>query len=267
MGVPTYRKGFFCSDSSLKYPYKEDTISDMWLIIACVPLPIFLMFFTELITSSTTNKHNNLYDENVKKKIPIWMRNTTNLISSFLFGGISTVILSETIKLSTGNLRPHFWDVCRPNVSCPAITNMNEDVYLSEYNCLGDSGDLERKARHSFPSGQASISSFVTVFLCFYSHVRLKNAPSHFRGLCQMSLISVCLGAGVTRINDHMHHSIDVYAGLLLGSVVSLFVIFSLNPLPQETSIGKGHGQISTRTRGNFVLPHPRHFPKYWPEQ
>lgn len=31
-GIPPFRRGFFCDDNSIKYPYVEDTISDAVLM-------------------------------------------------------------------------------------------------------------------------------------------------------------------------------------------------------------------------------------------
>jgi phosphatidate phosphatase len=68
-------------------------------------------------------------------------------------------MLYQLVKFSCGRLRPHFFDICRPNVSCKAGT------YVDDYTCTGQDERLIRDAHLSFYSGHASTAFYYATFL------------------------------------------------------------------------------------------------------
>lgn len=68
-------------------------------------------------------------------------------------------ILYQLVKFSCGRLRPHFFDVCRPNVECTTGS------YVASYVCTGTDSKLIKDAHLSFYSGHASTAFFYATFL------------------------------------------------------------------------------------------------------
>jgi phosphatidate phosphatase len=95
---------------------------------------------------------------------------------TFLFGLCSTVFLTELGKISSGVLRPNFIDLCRPNVTCGGSGDITQHAHDS-YVCQGHP-DAESDGRKSFPSGHASVVSFVAVFAAVYLQQRPSRSSS-----------------------------------------------------------------------------------------
>lgn len=78
------------------------------------------------------------------------------------FGLLLTFALTQTTKLAVGRLRPHFIDVCKPNITLTSCSNPY--VYILNYECQGGTERLVKEARLSFFSGHSALSMDVAVF-------------------------------------------------------------------------------------------------------
>ena len=56
-----------------------------------------------------------------------------------MIGCLMTLFLTDIAKSTVGRLRPHFLDLCNPNVSC---TSENAHVYIENYVCQATSHPL-----------------------------------------------------------------------------------------------------------------------------
>ena len=123
----------------------------------------------------------------------------------FLWGVGVGHLVCYVLKSSFGHLRPNFWAVCRPNVTCSDPLIYQEDytctvrkqtncLYNSKhangtrnkitsrglhdkciYLCLqGADSRLEARSRQAFPSGHATFAGFSAVFLVVYLQDRLR---------------------------------------------------------------------------------------------
>eukprot|EP00002_Diphylleia_rotans_P018155 TRINITY_DN3523_c0_g1_i4.p1 TRINITY_DN3523_c0_g1~~TRINITY_DN3523_c0_g1_i4.p1 ORF type:complete len:259 (-),score=46.41 TRINITY_DN3523_c0_g1_i4:401-1177(-) len=125
-----------------------------------------------------------------------------------------TAIITNTIKIATGRLRPDFLDRCQ------------WDAQLME--CTGNADDV-RGGRKSFPSGHASYSftgcTYLTIVFLHelqpYAQSNISRAPFTRLFLSIWPLIVAALVA-VSRVTDNRHHPGDVIVGSILGVVVAV---------------------------------------------
>ncbi|KAF4524298.1 hypothetical protein B566_EDAN005354 [Ephemera danica] len=94
-----FKRGFFCNDESLGHPYHESTVP-------------FLAI--ELIGYGATS---------------------VIVIGLLYFGCICTKLTTNIGKNVIGSLRPHFMDICKPNIDCTLAENLHR--YIEDFECLG----------------------------------------------------------------------------------------------------------------------------------
>ncbi|XP_039766271.1 phospholipid phosphatase 3 isoform X2 [Ornithorhynchus anatinus] len=188
---PTHR-GFYCNDSSIRYPLKRvETVSDTVLI----SVGILISALSE--------------------------------VGAFLFGCTVGQSLTSIAKLTVGRLRPHFLAVCQPD---PAQLDCSRG-YVLDYVCTGRPSEV-REARKSFYSGHASFAMYSMLYLVFYLQARFTwHGARLLRPLVQFILILMALYTGLTRVSDYRHHPSDVAAGLLQGALVAYWVAFHISSM------------------------------------
>ena len=137
--VPATRRGFFCDDQSIRYPYAGSTISSWLLIVLFLVIPVIGVVLTELC-----------YAKSGAIKLMF-------VLGHFVMTCFMTGILTDVIKCLVGRLRPHFIAICTPDV----LVNMTCDSematkYITDYECLNEMGlpnTILIDAHKSFPSG------------------------------------------------------------------------------------------------------------------
>ncbi|KAK3584932.1 hypothetical protein CHS0354_021813 [Potamilus streckersoni] len=218
-GYP-YQAGFFCDDTSLKYPYKPSTISDVLIFGMAFGITTISLLSVEIL---------NRLEKKTKNKRCLSADTLICLkgFGIFLFGFAIAQLFNEVLKNAVGRLRPNFFDVCRPNfflIDC-------SHGYITNYTCTNTehSGTIMRNSRQSFPSGHAVFSMFTAMYLTLYIQIRLNITYSRIlKPTLQAVLMLLSLLCSASRITDHMHHSSDVIAGLILGFIVACAVFYSL---------------------------------------
>jgi diacylglycerol diphosphate phosphatase/phosphatidate phosphatase len=161
--------------------------------------------------------------------------------SCVFFSGLGlTILLTNSVKLYVGYLRPIFYDICEPDEAYEECT----------------SGE-DREARLSFPSGHASFSFCGLVLLSLYlersfgiTKVRVwkhdestgQIVLSHTSHPGLRRIISIVCYAPVllagfiaaSRVADNKHFPADVVGGSILGSSVAMLVhgIWCVNNTP-----------------------------------
>ncbi|KAL3868361.1 hypothetical protein ACJMK2_041175 [Sinanodonta woodiana] len=219
MGSP-YEAGFFCDDTSLKYPDKPSMISDALLTGVAFGLTTTALLMVEVM---------NRLERKYKKSRCLSGDPFICLkgFGIFLFGFVITQLFTEVLKNTLGRLRPTFIDVCRPDFS---RINCSQG-YITNYTCTNKE-NLTNKLRtihQSFPSGHAAFAMFTTMYLVLYIQKRLHITYSHIlKPTVQAALFLLSLVCGITRITDHKHHPSDVVAGLIIGSIVACAIFHSL---------------------------------------
>lgn len=218
--VPPMRRGFYCNDSSIRYPLQRaETVSDTVLIsvgilITSVSIALGESYRIHSLHLGSRSFIPNPYVAVLYKEI-----------GAFLFGCTVGQSLTNMAKITVGRLRPHFLAVCRPDL---ALLNCSRG-YVEEYACTAGPSQ-EKEARKSFYSGHASFAMYSMTYLVFYLQARLTwRGARLLRPLLQFVLLLLALYTGLTRISDYWHHPSDVAVGFLQGALIAYWVAFHIS--------------------------------------
>lgn len=232
--------------------FNGDTISNTWLFLLSFLFPLLFQLF--LVTQC--QKFGRLDG----------MHRTVCVYS--LAHGLNDIV-TETIKVFCGYLRPSFYQLCEP-----------DDNYAY---CTGSDAEDSRK---SFPSGHASASFCGLTLLALFLHqqfgirsirkvqqtvihagqgnrvARCQTAytkpPLLYRAISVVALLpmTVALFVASSRVHDNKHFPADVTAGSVLGASIAVYVnalwfddSFDYTMTLEETStytrVGVGEGEAS----------------------
>ncbi|XP_020507174.2 phospholipid phosphatase 1 isoform X2 [Labrus bergylta] len=242
-----YRRGFFCNDDSIKYPYKEDTISHQLLGGVMIPVTILTMVIGECLL---------VYLKRIKSKSSFgsYLSSVYKAVGTFLFGAAMSQSLTDIAKYSIGRLRPHFLDVCKPDWT---KINCSSGAYIEDFTCTGDA-TMVNEGRLSFYSGHSSFSMYCMLFLALYLQARLRADWARLlRPTIQFFLIAATVYTGLSRVSDYKHHWSDVLAGLLQGALMALLVVFFVSDFFKPRAVPREEADIphttlqETPTNGN----------------
>lgn len=207
--VEPFKRGFFCNDQSLMYPYKDSTVG-MSLGVVGFGLPIVVILINELLQWKLTEND----DRKIKlfnHEFPFWLAKAYSHVGVFLFGILATELVTDIGKHSIGRLRPHFMDLCQPimhdGTNCTDTRNLNR--YIEDYTCtnLKISERRLEEMRLSFPSGHASLSMFSMTFTALYLQHRMNwNGSKLLMPFLQFILIIMAWLSALSRICDNKHH-------------------------------------------------------------
>nr|XP_056704307.1 phospholipid phosphatase 1 isoform X2 [Euleptes europaea] len=210
-----YTRGVFCSDESIKYPYKEDTISYQLLAGIIVPLDIIVIIIGEALSVYYNHLHSNSFVRNN------YIATIYKAIGTFIFGAAVSQSLTDIAKYSIGRLRPHFVAICNPDwrqINCSS-------GYIENFHCLGDKVKVN-EGRLSFYSGHSSFSMYCMLFLALYLQARMRGDWARLlRPTVQFGLIASSIYVGLSRVSDYKHHWSDVLTGLIQGAVVAVLIV------------------------------------------
>ncbi|KAG1930272.1 phospholipid phosphatase 1 [Pimephales promelas] len=213
-----FKRGFFCSDDTIKYPFKEDTISYQLLMGIAIPFALLLIIFGECSSVYLRSRASLSYE---------YIVCVYKAVGSFVFGAALSQSLTDIAKYTIGRLRPHFLTVCKPHWSLIDCTS----GYIENFTCTGDPR-LTNEGRLSFYSGHSSFSMYCMLFLALYLQSRLMARWARLvRPTLQISFIAASLYVGLSRVSDYKHHWSDVLTGLVQGAAVALFTVFFVSDL------------------------------------
>nr|XP_009928743.1 PREDICTED: lipid phosphate phosphohydrolase 1-like [Haliaeetus albicilla] len=127
-----FQRGVFCSDESIQYPYKEDTISYKLLAGIIIPFSVIVMILGETLSVFYNHLHSNSFVRNN------YIATIYKAIGTFIFGAAASQSLTDIAKYSIGRLRPHFLAVCQPD-----WTRINCSLgYIENFSCQGDKAKI-----------------------------------------------------------------------------------------------------------------------------
>ncbi|XP_061556229.1 phosphatidic acid phosphatase type 2D isoform X3 [Phycodurus eques] len=155
--VTPYRRGFFCGDSSITYPYVErEAIPDFLLIAGGIAITGLTIALGECFR---------VRFRGVRSRAFVGNRYVSCLykeLGSFFFGCCVGQSLTNMAKLSVGRLRPNFLAVC--NITYASI-NCTPGSYVSQVSCRQPNLKMVEEARKSFFSGHASFAMYTMLYL------------------------------------------------------------------------------------------------------
>lgn len=225
-GIEPFRRGFFCDDETIRYPFKGNTVTPVMLgLIIGLPSIIILTVgeYARQLSKGQIKTNQEIFGYNIRT----WILNFFKQFIYFCFGLLLTFDATEVGKYTIGRLRPHFVSVCQPVLSDGTTCNdaINQHRYIENYYCLGSGYTIEdvRQARLSFPSGHSSLSFYTLVYVALYLQKRMHWSRSDLtRHFIQFSLIMLAWFTALSRVMDNWHHWSDVLVGSLLGVVGAL---------------------------------------------
>ncbi|TSK58132.1 Phospholipid phosphatase 3 [Bagarius yarrelli] len=220
--IEPYRRGFYCSDQSIRYPYKNgDTISDAVLCLAGILIVIVSIVIGECYRIRYLKQGSHSFVGNP------YISALYRQIGVFIFGCAVSQSFTDIAKVSVGRMRPHFLHVCDPDytqINCSA-------GYITDYVCRGNDSKVQ-EARKSFFSGHASFSMYTMLYLAFYLQSRFTwRGARLLRPLVQFTLLMMAFYTGLSRVSDHKHHPTDVLAGFVQGALVAYCIVFYVSDL------------------------------------
>ena len=217
-------------------------MSVKWFLGLNFGISIILYVIGEICFSWQSHSDDNQNEDGSKetKSKCQWLIRVSKLIFSLAWCMAATMMITSVIKSTVGFLRPHFMEVCNPDVDCSKYSN---DVYLLNYTCQAnknyESQEIIIEARRSFPSGHSSVSAAVMGFNILYIQLRYKDVnfrelfyrnlgfnmcTVYLRLFLQILCIGVACFIAMSRVMDYYHHMIDVTSGFLLGSIIGFWV-------------------------------------------
>ncbi|RWS02229.1 hypothetical protein B4U79_10301 [Dinothrombium tinctorium] len=218
-----FKRGFYCDDEAIRYPFKNNTVTAVCLILLATvgPLTTFLVVEKLRIMLNQTKR-----DEK-----PIFWFEVYKYSVYYLIGLAISTSITFVCKFSTGRLRPHFIAICDPNITCV----VDKYEYIFDYECRNQNLSAVDEARQSFMSGHSSIICFAVIFLILYLHLRINwKSVENIKIVIQTLLLLISICVAVSRINDNWHHWDDVVIGCLQGSILAFITVFFISDLKGE---------------------------------
>ncbi|TGZ71261.1 hypothetical protein CRM22_002750 [Opisthorchis felineus] len=208
------RLRIFCDDDSLRYPYKSDTVTIVGCAFYAYLLPVLTVIVLEVLLA-VYNRYT--LHHRVWKMMAFLMY---NFVITFLMAAGVCLMLTNLIKYTLGRPRPHFWDVCQPDV-CPTRTGV-----AASYTCRGTNKDALDDLFKSFVSGHSSLAAVGSTYAVLYLQERLHLTMAPMvRPLIQVVYVSSAAYIAMSRYADHKHHPWDIIAGVLLGSFIAFVLV------------------------------------------
>ncbi|CAN1138182.1 Lipid phosphate phosphatase 2 [Linum perenne] len=197
--------------TDLSFPLKPNTVP-VWavpIIAVLLPLVIILVYYF---------MRRNVYDLH-------------HAILGLAYSILITGVITDAIKDAVGRPRPNFFWRCFPDGKGVF------DPVTTEVICNGVKSVI-KEGHKSFPSGHTSWTFAGLGFLALYltGKVQVFDQRGHVAKLIIM-FAPLLLGAmvGISRVDDYWHHWQDVFAGGLIGLVVSSFCYLQFFPPPHST--------------------------------
>lgn len=222
--VTPYRRGFFCGDSSITYPYVErEAIPDSLLIAGGIAITGLTIALGECYRVRFRSVYSRAFVQN------LYVSCLYKELGSFLFGCCVGQSLTNMAKLSVGRLRPNFLSVC--NITYASI-NCAPGSYVADPPCTQPIKKMVEEARKSFFSGHASFAMYTMLYLAFYLQARLSwRGARLLRPLLQFLLVMIAIYTGLSRISDYRHHPSDVLTGFIQGGLTAYWVAFYISSM------------------------------------
>ncbi|KAH8034832.1 hypothetical protein HPB51_003119 [Rhipicephalus microplus] len=166
-----FKRGFFCDDESLRYPYRDSTVTSPMLYAYGILIPITVVLYV--------------------------------MICVFLMGAATSQLITDIAKYTIGRLRPHFFDLCQP-LNLKALCS-KPYTYVENFTCGGNATEHQLKElRLSFMSGHSSFSAYTMLYAVLYIHARLpwrNSLAVAARTVVQVALLSL---AWYTALSPHL---------------------------------------------------------------
>ncbi len=152
-----------------------------------------------------------------------------NAIFGVLYALSNSVLFQVILKWLIGGLRPHFLDVCKPDLSRVKNTTLYNaagfnSMYYTREVCTGDRRQINDSLT-SFPSGHTTAAFAGFVFLSLYMNAKFKIFADRHTPLWKLLLFyapilfATLIGGALTI--DAFHNWYDIVAGGIIGTTMA----------------------------------------------
>lgn len=156
-----------------------------------------------------------------------------NALFGVLYALSNATVFQVIIKWLIGGLRPHFLDVCKPDLSLAETLAKDKapynaagftSMYYTREICTGDP-QLINDALSSFPSGHTTAAFAGFVFLSLYINGKFKVFSDRQSHMWKMMvffapiLLATLIGGSLTI--DAFHNWYDIVAGAVIGTTMA----------------------------------------------
>ena len=258
-----HARGFYCKDQGIDKPFiKDEQVPVMDCFFIWASIAVITLVGVELV-------HGLVYRPMMYQdlNIPPIAFELYRIIGSFVVGASFTMAITEIVKVTIGEFRPHFLSICFGNKDDCTNEGWNENFNFST-DCKNPTNydlseeDWKKKltdARKSFLSGHSSFSFFSAVFLALYLKSRLSQLRSKerymgnktglawaewilvglkaLRPFLQFSYLALAFYIALSRVSDYYHHPRDVIAGGLLGTLGAYLTYTEIAQLPNKPRV------------------------------
>ncbi|ORY07102.1 acid phosphatase/Vanadium-dependent haloperoxidase, partial [Basidiobolus meristosporus CBS 931.73] len=158
-----------------------------------------------------------------------WKRSWTDFHSALmgLFYSLGGSGLFQVFcKWLIGGFRPHFLEVCKPDLSRISQPGQGYDhIYYDRSVCTGDEREINDSLQ-SFPSGHSNAAWAGLLFLFFYLNANLKlyshRRTPYWKLLATTWPILAASLISLSRLLDYTHHWYDIFVGMLIGCAYAI---------------------------------------------
>ncbi|CAI2174337.1 19042_t:CDS:10 [Funneliformis geosporum] len=209
-----YHRSFSLEDKTIQFPFAVKERVPMWLCgVIVVVIPFIIMTFVALV---------------IKKNMHDWHHASLGLLTGLTL----TLMVTAVFKNTVGRPRPDFIDRCQPIAGAA-----DPPVYGLSNSSVCTRTDLLHDGFKSFLSGHASTSfagmGFLSLYLAGKLHVFDQKGYT-YKGFVVVSPLVIAILIAISRTEDYRHHWHDVFAGSLVGFLLSYFAYHQYYPSLQS---------------------------------
>uniref|UniRef100_A0A0A9XMZ3 Putative phosphatidate phosphatase n=1 Tax=Lygus hesperus TaxID=30085 RepID=A0A0A9XMZ3_LYGHE len=215
-----FHRGFFCSDTSIRYPLKQETVGRVSLYLISLAFPVIFLGMGEILFASEEDYEGDINHLIGKWRVHKGFVRTYDISVSFLFGFLVCLLIVVMSTHTLGKMRPNFFEACNPNVTCPP----DKPTYTYHENYICKNETTEIYSRLSFPSKHTTLCFYTMVYLSVYLQNKVRwDYLSVFNNCMQVTFMIVAWIVAITQMTDYFHHLEDIIAGIIIGSLVAWF--------------------------------------------
>ncbi|CAG8515439.1 14875_t:CDS:2 [Funneliformis caledonium] len=205
-----YHRSFSLEDKTIQFPFAVKERVPMWLCgLVVVVAPFIIITFVALA---------------IKKNMHDWHHASLGLLMALTL----TLMVTAVFKNTVGRPRPDFIDRCQPIAggADPPVYGLSNSTICTRRELLND-------GFKSFLSGHASTSfagmGFLSLYLAGKLHVFDQKGYT-YKGFVVVSPLVIAILIAISRTEDYRHHWHDVFAGSLIGFLLSYFAYHQYYP-------------------------------------
>lgn len=177
---------------------ESETVSNILNFFCSIVIPVVIISCTAFLTGVKGDTHAG--------------------VCMFGFAYALSTLVTHSVKVYVGRLRPNFYEKC--------------EFDASSFQCL--SADGEEEARKSFPSGHSSLAFVCMTALSLFflgragSYQKKHTSYKHQAIRRMLSILSIlpmsfAIFVASSRVVDNWHHPADIVAGSIIGLACGIF--------------------------------------------